>query len=81
MDASAKCTRGMRSLSAYLPEGKGNLRRSSDKLRITIKSDHWTKELEADGDDGRHFDNIKMEFIRDHVAPLLMGKPVPGLPK
>jgi pimeloyl-ACP methyl ester carboxylesterase len=39
----------------------------------------WTKELEADGDYGHHFDNIKMEFIRDHVAPLLMGKPVPGL--
>ena len=44
---------------------------------VTIR---WTKELEADGDDGRHFDNIKMEFIRDHVAPLLMGKRVPGLP-
>lgn len=43
---------------------------------VTIR---WTKELEADGDYGRHFDNIKMEFIRDHVAPLLMGKPVPGL--
>jgi pimeloyl-ACP methyl ester carboxylesterase len=49
----------------------------ADKI-VTIR---WTKELEADGDYGRHFDNIKMEFIRDHVAPLLMGKPVPGLPK
>ncbi len=47
----------------------------ADKI-VTIR---WTKELEADGDYGRHFDNIKMEFIRDHVAPLLMGKPVPGL--
>ena len=45
---------------------------------VTIR---WTKELEDDGDYGRHFDNIKMEFIRDHVAPLLMGKPVPGRPK
>ncbi|CAN5798503.1 hypothetical protein BH11VER1_BH11VER1_34120 [soil metagenome] len=48
----------------------------ADKI-VTIK---WTKELEADGDYGHHFDNIKMPFIRDHVAPLLMGKPVPGLP-
>lgn len=35
----------------------------------------WTKAMEADGNDGRHFDNIKMPFIRDHVAPLLMGNP------
>jgi hypothetical protein len=40
----------------------------------------WTKALEQDGDAGHHFDNVKMEFIRDHVAPLLMGKPVPGVP-
>ncbi len=33
----------------------------------------WTKAMEADGDEGRHFDNIKMPFIRDHVAPLLMS--------
>jgi hypothetical protein len=45
---------------------------------VTIK---WTKELEADGDYGHHFDNIKMAFIRDHVAPLLMGRTVPGLRK
>ena len=43
---------------------------------VTIK---WTKELAKDGDYGHHFDNIKMEFIRDHVAPLLMGGTVPGL--
>ena len=47
----------------------------ADKI-ITI---HWTKALEKDGDYGHHFDNIKMKFIRDQVAPLLMGKPVPGL--
>jgi hypothetical protein len=47
----------------------------ADKI-ITI---HWTKALEKDGDYGHHFDNIKMQFIRDQVAPLLMGKPVPGL--
>lgn len=33
----------------------------------------WAKTLEKDGDYGRHFDNIKMPFIRDHVAPLLMA--------
>jgi hypothetical protein len=32
----------------------------------------WSKTLEKDGDSGRHFDNIKMPFIRDHVAPLIM---------
>ncbi len=41
----------------------------------------WTAQLEKDGDYGRHFDNVKMEFIRDHVAPLFMGKRVPGLAK
>ncbi len=49
----------------------------ADKI-VTI---HWTKKLEADGDYGHHFNNINMEFIRDHVAPLLMGKTVPGLAK
>jgi len=31
-------------------------------------------ELEKDGDYGHHFDNVKMEFIRDHVAPLFIGQ-------
>lgn len=31
--------------------------------------------LERDGDYGKHFDNVKMEFIRDHVAPLIMRSP------
>jgi hypothetical protein len=35
----------------------------------------WTKELERDGDYGKHFDNVTMEFIRDHVAPLIMRNP------
>jgi hypothetical protein len=39
----------------------------------------WTAKLEKDSDFGRHFDNVKMEFIRDHVAPLFIGKSVPGL--
>lgn len=41
----------------------------------------WTAKLEKDGDYGRHFDNVKMEFIRDHVAPLFMGGKVAGLKK
>jgi pimeloyl-ACP methyl ester carboxylesterase len=41
----------------------------------------WTAQLEKDSDYGRHFDNVKMEFIRDHVAPLFSGKTVPGLAK
>lgn len=49
----------------------------TDKL-VTIP---WTAKLENDGDYGRHFDNVKMEFIRDHVAPLFLGKSVPGMRK
>lgn len=33
----------------------------------------WTEAMEIDGNSGHHFDNVKMEFIRDHVAPLFMG--------
>jgi pimeloyl-ACP methyl ester carboxylesterase len=39
----------------------------------------WTAKLEKDGDYGHHFDNVNMKFIRDHVAPLFIGKSVPGL--
>lgn len=41
----------------------------------------WTAELEKDGDYGHHFDNVKMEFVRDQVAPLFMGRSVPGQQK
>ncbi|MGI8605397.1 MAG: hypothetical protein ACR2OZ_20680 [Verrucomicrobiales bacterium] len=34
---------------------------------------------EVHGDAGHHFDNVKVEFIRDHVEFLLMVKPVPPL--
>jgi hypothetical protein len=37
----------------------------------------YSKEFRKDSDKGHHFDNVKPEFIRDHVAPLLMGKPLP----
>ena len=37
----------------------------------------YSDEFRKDGDKGHHFDNVKKEFIRDHVAPLLMGRPVP----
>jgi|688.fasta_scaffold223419_1 hypothetical protein len=33
----------------------------------------YSKDFRKDGDKGHHFDNVKKEFIRDHVAPLLMG--------
>jgi len=60
-----------------LPAGASAATRKlySEKL-VTIP---WTAKLEKDGDYGRHFDNVKMEFVRDHVAPLFMGKRVPGL--
>jgi hypothetical protein len=38
----------------------------------------YSKDFRKDGDKGHHFDNVKKEFIRDHVAPLLMGRPVSG---
>jgi hypothetical protein len=37
----------------------------------------YSDDFRKDGDKGHHFDNVKPEFIRDHVAPLLMGKPLP----
>ncbi len=58
-----------------LPAGASAATRQlyADKI-VTIP---YSKEFRKDGDKGHHFDNVKMEFIRDHVAPLLMGRPVP----
>lgn len=42
----------------------------ADKI-VTIP---YSKDFRKDGDKGHHFDNVKKEFIRDQVAPLLMGK-------
>ena len=62
-----------------LPAGAtAETRKLYAKKLVTIA---WTAQLEKDGDYGHHFDNVKMEFIRDHVAPLFMGKPVPGMRK
>jgi hypothetical protein len=41
----------------------------------------WRESMTKYGDKGHHFDNIKMEFIRDYAAPLLMGKGEGALPK
>jgi hypothetical protein len=60
-----------------LPDGADAATRKLYKEKIVTIP--WTAKLEKDGDYGKHFDNVKMEFVRDHVAPLFMGKKVPGL--
>jgi pimeloyl-ACP methyl ester carboxylesterase len=35
----------------------------------------YSDDFRKDKDKGHHFDNVKKEFIRDHVAPLLIGRP------
>jgi len=35
----------------------------------------YSKDFRKDSDQGHHFDNVKPEFIRNEVAPLLMGGP------
>ncbi len=54
-----------------LPKGASAATRKlyADKI-VTIP---YSKDYRKDGDSGRHFDNVKKEFIRDEVAPLLMG--------
>lgn len=42
--------------------------------RQKVVTIHWTKSFERDHDFGRHLDNVNKEFIRDHVAPLLLGR-------
>jgi hypothetical protein len=55
-----------------LPKGASAATRKlyAEKI-VTIP---YSKDYRKDGDGGRHFDNVKKEFIRDEVAPLLMGK-------
>ena len=58
-----------------LPSGASAATRQlyAEKIVTIPYSDDFRK----DGDKGHHFDNVKMAFIRDHVAPLLMGKTTP----
>jgi len=55
-----------------LPKGASAATRKlyAEKI-VTIP---YSKDYRKDGDSGRHFDNVKKEFIRDEVAPLLVGK-------
>lgn len=41
---------------------------------------HYSKEFRKDEDKGHHFDNVKEDFIRDHVAPIFTGHPAPQSP-
>jgi hypothetical protein len=34
----------------------------------------YSDDFRKDNDKGHHFDNVKKEFIRDHVAPLFLRK-------
>jgi hypothetical protein len=56
-----------------LPAGASAATRKlyTDKIVTIPYSDDFRK----DKDKGHHFDNVKKEFIRDQVAPLLIGKP------
>ncbi len=62
-----------------LPKGASAATRKlyAEKI-VTIP---WTAKMEKEGDYGHHFNNVKMEFIRDQVTPLFLGKRVPGLPR
>jgi len=53
---------------ALPPDASAETRRLYAEKVVTIP---WTKEFERAKNYGGHFDNVKMEFIRDHVAPLM----------
>lgn len=55
------------------PNANEETRRLYAEKIVTIP---YAKDFRKDGDEGHHFDNVKEEFIRDHVAPLLMGQTV-----
>ena len=53
-----------------LPEGASAATRRLYATKIdTIP---YSEDYRTDGNKGHHFDNVKQDFIRDHVAPLLM---------
>ena len=55
-----------------LPLGTGE---ETERLyRQKVVTIHWTTAFERDHDFGRHLDNVNKEFVRDHVAPLLLGR-------
>lgn len=51
------------------PNASAETRRLYAEKISTIR---YSKDFRKDGDKGHHFDNVKAEFIRDQVAPLLM---------
>jgi pimeloyl-ACP methyl ester carboxylesterase len=56
-------------------EASEETRRLYAEKLVTIP---WREEFERqDKYYGRHFDNVKMAFVRDHVAPLLMSETAP----
>jgi pimeloyl-ACP methyl ester carboxylesterase len=55
-----------------LPAGaSAETRRLYAEKIVTIP---YSKDWRKDGDHGHHFDNVKEDFVRDHVAPLLMAE-------
>lgn len=56
-----------------LPEGATEETRRLYEEKIILVP--HSKEMEGDGNHGKHFDNVKAEFVRDYVAPLLMEGP------
>jgi hypothetical protein len=58
-----------------LPRGAGpGTRKLYAEKIVTIP---WRKSWKRDLNTGRHFDNVKAPFIRDHVAPLFLGEAGP----
>ena len=53
------------------PDASDETRRLYAEKIVTIP---YSKDWRKDGDEGHHFDNVKEDFIRDHVAPLLMAE-------
>lgn len=53
------------------PNASEETRRLYAEKIVTIP---YSKDFRKDGDAGHHFDNVKEDFIRDHVAPLLMAQ-------
>jgi pimeloyl-ACP methyl ester carboxylesterase len=59
------------------PNASEETRRLYAEKVVTIP---WTPQFEVDGNYGGHLDNVNPEFIRDHVAPLVMEGRLPVSP-